>query len=342
MQAYADVRRDAEALAIAQEDADQLRHLRDDAQAQFDVGEYSRTDLAQIQGRLAGAMTQVHNAQAQLALSRADYIQLVGQAPGALEPGPPLSGLPGTIEEALAAADRSNPAVNQADFAERAAAARVALAKTAFRPSLSLRATYGVNGDLANQPNSGLPPPGAYSQQLTASAVLTQPLFTGGLNSSRVRQAAETDSSQLMALEAARRVAAHDAAQYWNDLAAANDNIASGRDAVAADRIAYEGVVQEANLSDRTPLEELIAQQELGSARQSLNSAEHDAYVAGASLLAAMGRLDARVLSPGLDPYDPKTAFDRVRKAGSVPWEGLVEGVEKLEAPRLDRPPESP
>jgi outer membrane protein len=336
IQAYADVRRDAEALVIAGEDADELRHLRDDAQAQFDVGEYTRADLAQVQGRLAGAQMQVRNAEAQLAASRAGYVELVGQAPGSLEPEPPLPGLPASLEEALAAADRNNPSVRQAQFAERAAAARVALAKTAFRPSLALRATYGVNGDLANQPNSGLPPPGSYEQQITASAVLTQPLFTGGLNASRVRQAAETDSSQLMALEAARRVAARNVAQYWSQFGAANQNVTSGRDAVAADQIAYDGVVQEAKLADRTPLEELIAQQELGSARQSLNVAEHDAYVSGASLLAAIGHLDARAFAPGVGAYDPRTSFDRVRKAGAVPWEGLVESVEKLEAPRLD------
>jgi outer membrane protein len=322
IQAYADVRRDAK--------------------AQFDVGEYARADLAQIEGRLAGAQIQVRTAQAQLAASRASYAEVVGQAPGALEPGPPLPGLPGSLEEALAAADRSNPAVAQALFAERAAAARVVLAKAAFRPSLALRATYGVNGDLANQPAAGLPPPGSYAQQITASAVLTQPLFTGGLNASRVRQAAETDSSQLMALEAARRVAARTVAQSWSDLAAASGNVASARDAVAADQIAYDGVVQEARLADRTPLEELIAQQELGSARQTLAVAEHDAYVSAATLLAAMGRLDARALAPGLDAYDPRTSFDRVRKAGAVPWEGLVESVEKLEAPRFDPPPPNP
>jgi outer membrane protein len=342
IQAYADVRRDVEALAIANQDADDLRRLREDAKAQFDVGEYARADLAQIEGRLAGAQIQVRTAQAQLAASRASYVEVVGQAPGALEPGPPLPGLPGSLEEALAAADRSNPAVAQALFAERAAAARVVLAKAAFRPSLALRATYGVNGDLANQPAAGLPPPGSYAQQITASAVLTQPLFTGGLNASRVRQAAETDSSQLMALEAARRVAARTVAQSWSDLAAASGNVASARDAVAADQIAYDGVVQEARLADRTPLEELIAQQELGSARQTLAVAEHDAYVSAATLLAAMGRLDARALAPGLDAYDPRTSFDRVRKAGAVPWEGLVESVEKLEAPRFDPPPPNP
>jgi hypothetical protein len=61
--------------------------------------------------------------------------------------------------------------------------------------------------------------------------------------------------------------------------------------------------------------------------------AQHDEYVAEASLLNAMGRLEARSLVKGVDLYDPAKSFNRVKRIGAVPWEGIVEGLDSIGAP---------
>lgn len=340
VQAYVDVRRDVDTLAIAQDNVAVLRKQLEETRARFDVGQITRTDVAQAEARLAGAQAQLSTAQAQLGVTRAGYLAVVGQNPEALAPEPPLAGLPATIDEAFAVAEKNNPGVVGADYAEQAAAARVALAKAGYRPTVSLRASYGFDGYLGGQPNVfPAQASGAYTQSISAAAVVTQPLFTGGLNSSRVREALETDNAQRIAVESARRQAVQAVSQAWNQLLAARANVVSTQEQVRANEIAYEGSKQEAEVGLRTTLDVLNAEQELQASRLALTNARHDQYVAGASVLNAMGLLEARYLTPGLPLYDPQRSFKHVKGAGAVPWEGVVAGMDSLGGAAIKRRP---
>ncbi|MDR3510003.1 MAG: TolC family outer membrane protein, partial [Caulobacteraceae bacterium] len=321
--AYADVRRDQQALDIAQTNVAVLQNQLAETRARFDVGQLTRTDVAQAEARLAAAQAQQSSARAQLAVSRAAYAAVVGQSPGDLAPEPALPGLPASVDDAFATASRNNPAILGADFDEQAAAARVAAAKAANHPTLALRAQVGETGYYANAAALGVSN-GLWARSVTASAVFTQPLFTGGLNGSRIRQALETDNAKRIAIEGAQRQTVQQVAQAWNQLNAAHANTASNGEQVRADQVAFEGVRQEAGVGLRTTLDVLNAEQELRAAELALVNARHDEYLAGAGLLSAMGRLEIAVLDPGLPAYDPEKSFNRVRRAGSVPWEGLV------------------
>jgi outer membrane protein len=334
VQAYVDVRRDTQALAIAQDNVAVLKRELEEARARFDVGQVTRTDVAQSEARLAGGQSQLSTAQAQLGVTRANYLALVGQSPGELAPEPPLVGLPASVDEAFAAANKENPGVIAADYAEQAAAARVAEAKAANHPTVSLRASYGYDGYLRDQ--SAIIPgqvPGIYTPSISASAVVTQPLFTGGYNGSRIRQALENDNTQRIAVESARRQATLSVSQAWNQLLAARANVASSEQQVRSNEVAFDGAKQEAEVGSRTTLDVLNAEQELQTARLALINARHDQYVAGASVLSAMGRLEARYLMPKLPLYDPQKSFKKVRGDGYVPWESLVAGADRLVDP---------
>jgi outer membrane protein len=331
VQAYVDVRRDTAALGIAQDNVAVLRKQLDETKARFDVGEITRTDVAQAEARLAGAQAQLSAAQAQLGISRAGYAAQVGQNPGDLAQEPPLPNLPTTLDAASDAANSDNPGVLAADFAERAAAARVSLAKAGYRPTLSLRASAGYDGYIANQP--GVFPSqvaGDYTRAITASAVLTQPLFTGGLNSSEIRQALENDNAQRIALDGARRAALQSVTQAWNQLLAARATVTSSQEQVRANEVAYQGAKEEAEVGLRTTLDVLNAEQELESSRLALVNAQHDQYVAGAGVLGAMGQLEARNLIPATPIYDPQTSFRKVRNAWAMPWDGVLEALDSL------------
>jgi outer membrane protein len=91
IQAYVDVRRDQQRLAISQENVTVLQRQLEESNARFNVGELTRTDVAQTQARLAAAQATLASAQAQLAISRANYDAVVGQNPGELAPEPPLT-----------------------------------------------------------------------------------------------------------------------------------------------------------------------------------------------------------------------------------------------------------
>ena len=337
--AYVDVRRDQQALTIQQDNVNVLRHQLAETKAKFEVGQITRTDVAQAEARLAGARAGLASARANLGVSRANYTAVVGQSPGDLAPEPELPGLPATVDQAFDTAERDNPGILAADYAEQAAAARVAAAKAADRPTVSLRATYGYGGFLQNQPALG-ETTGPWQRAVTASAVVTQPLFTGGMNASRIRQAAETDNTKRLGVDSARRLAIQSVSQSWNQLLAARASVTANAEQVRADQIAYEGARQEHDVGLRTTLDVLNAEQELHNAELALVTARHDQYVAGAGVLSAMGLLEARNLTPGTATYDPAKSFNRVRHAGSVPWEGIVAGVDRAGSPTIrKRPP---
>lgn len=337
--AYVDVRRDQERLRISQENVAVLQRQLDEAKARFEVGEITRTDVAQAEARLAASRASLASAQAQLAISRAAYAAVVGQNPGDLEAEPSLEAfLPSAVEDAFDAAERNNAQILGAQFAERASAARVAVARSSRLPTVTASGTLGFSGTTAQQ--SFLPPTGAggafddYQRNVSGRISVSVPLFTGGLISSQVRAAEERNNSDRQAIEEARRSVLRTVSQAWNSLIGARANLEANEEQVRAARIAFEGVRQEAQVGLRTTLDVLNAEQELRNAELSLVSARHDEYVAAAVLLSAMGKLEARYLVPGVEQYDA-TANGRKfsHKLGWTPWEPVLGFVDRVAAP---------
>ena len=117
----------------------------------------------------------------------------------------------------------------------------------------------------------------------------------------------------------------------------------SGMDAqsaVSAAELSLEGVRAENSVGNRTILEILNAQQELLQAQVQLIQARRNAYVAGFTLLAAMGRAEARDL--GLEAYgplyDPVVNYDRAK---SIIWDWQSDPAPVTQASRtVDIPPQ--
>ena len=332
IQAYVDVRRDQERLRISNENVAVLVRQLDESNARFEVGEITRTDVAQSQARLAAARATLSSTQATLAISRATYAAIVGQNPTDLAPEPSLAGLlPPSVEQAFDAADENNPDVRAARYNEQAAAARVAAARAARRPTVSARASLGYAAGDTNGAGNQF---GDYDRSLSGSVTASVPLFTGGLTSSQIRAAGERENAAHAAVESARRAALQQVSIAWSNLLASRANMVSNEEQVRATRIAFEGVRQEQQVGLRTTLDVLNAQQELRNAEQALVNARRDEYVAGASVLQAMGALDVAVLAPDLEVYDPKTSYDNVTHSyGWVPWEPVVQVIDKIGAP---------
>jgi outer membrane protein len=338
LQAYVDVRRDQEGLRIRQEDLTVLQRQLEESKARFDVGEITRTDVAQSEARLAASQAAVQSAQAQLAISRANYAAVVGQNPGELAPEPPLSPLlPATIDQAFDIADRDNPQIRAAQYAEQASKERVAGARAQRMPTVSVRASVGWDG-VASPLHTD-----KWAENITGSAVLSVPLFSGGLVSSQVRQAIERNNSDRISIETARRAVQQGLTQSWSTLIANRANITSTDEQVRAARIAAEGVHQEQQVGLRTTLDVLNAEQELRAAELAQISARHDEYIAAAGVLNQVGRLQADYLTPSVAHYDPKANFGKLRFTwGWVPWEEPIAVVDSALVPRVHEKPLDP
>ncbi|TAJ63812.1 TolC family outer membrane protein [Brevundimonas sp.] len=328
IQAYADVLRDDEILAIRQSNLGVLQRQLEEASARFEVGEITRTDVAQSESRLAQSEADLANARAQLSVSRAVYAAVVGQAPGDLAPMPELPGVPADFDNALDVALVDNPSIRAAGYSLRAAEANVAAAKAEYMPSARLTASYGGStADLGNLNDI------ADETRFQAGATISVPLFTGGLNSSRVAQALERANVAQISVEGERRSTLQAVSSAYAQSISARATLQAGEEAVRAATVAAEGVRQEAQVGLRTTLDVLNQELELRNAQITLASARRNEYVAQANLLAAMGRLEGQDLDASMSVYDPVANYDRVRNRGGLPWDGLVEAIDRLAAP---------
>ena len=281
----------------------------------FEIGDLTRTDVAQSQARLALAEGDARTAAANLAAARETYIRLVGTPPGVLAPPPPLPNLPDSAEGAVAIALENNPDLIAAREDAKAAQYDVDVAGAGRLPKVSLYSQGGYN-DYFGTLGSGVP--GADFAQSEKSAQvgarLSLPLFQGGRPAAQRRRAQAFASAAMEAEIGAERDAIAQTRAAYSSWVAARELIDSSQVAVDAAELSLEGVRAENTVGNRTILDILNAEQELISAQVRLVTARRNAYVAGFSLLAAMGRAEARDL--GLDGgalYDPQVNYDRVR-----------------------------
>lgn len=335
IQAYSDVIRDTEVLRIRETNLGVLHRQLDESNARFEVGEITRTDVAQSQARLAASEADLAGARAQLEISRAAYTAIVGQSPGTLEPLPTLPTTPGDFDAALDVALIENPELRAAMWSLEAAEAAVASARSEYLPSAGLSASYGTAGTAE--------PFGLDDQQtFRAGLNVSVPLYAAGINRSRVRQALEQANTAQLGVEGARRSVLQDVASAFAQVLSTESSLTASEQQVRAARIAAEGVRQEAQVGLRTTLDVLNQELELRNAEIAYVSSQRNRYVAQALLLSALGGLEGPDLVGDVPPYNPEANFDRVRTAGGVPWEHLVEGLDRLatfsEVPARDEP----
>lgn len=303
LSAYLNTLRDVEVVRIVRNNVDVLERQRQAAQDRFDVGEVTRTDVSQAEARLAAARAELASAQAQLAITRAGFEAVIGVAPANLDLPDSLTLLEVDLDQLLASLADTSPALRAATFAEAAAEAQRAIAKSATQPSLSVNAGAGLReGFLSGYTNS---------ESVQIGASVTVPLFTGGLNTARIRQAeAGVTEARLnsRATERTVRQAVVGAFASWD---AARARLAASERQVDAARLAFEGVDEEASVGFRTTLDVLDAQQELLNAELAVVTARRDLFLAQFGLLRAAGRLTPATLGlAGIDPVMPDFSRD--------------------------------
>ena len=283
----------------------------------FEIGDLTRTDVAQSESRLALARGDLRSARANLVSAREDYIALIGEAPTNLQPPPPLPGLPGSPDEAVDVALDNNPDLIAARERAEAAGFDIEVAGAGRLPRLEVVGGPGYTnylGSLGTVPGAGTV---ADQDSLAIQAGLrfTLPFFQGGRVAAQQRQATAQAQAALEQVIATERDIIAQVRAAYSSWRAANAIIASSQAAVDAAALSLEGVRAENTVGNRTVLDILDAQQELLRAQVQLVTARRNAYVAGFSLLAAMGRAEARDLGLGEEGtlYDPIDNYDRVR-----------------------------
>lgn len=313
--AYMDVIQAQEFIRIAQNDVRVLGEQLDATNNRFEVGEVTRTDVSQTEARLAASRANLVDAQGNLEIARQDYLAAVGMLPGRLEPAPPHPQLPPTVKEAEAIGIRQNPAMVAARFAERGAVSDFDRARAAT--GVTIQATGAL--DYSGRHTLGLnsTPSGAVGDRvnLTVGLGASAPLYTGGSNSSLIRQAQQVLEQRKFEVQDTGRQVIQQVSSAWIQLAVARASIVANKEQVVAAQIAFEGVSEEARLGARSTLDVLDSDQERLRAEAEVVRAQRDEYVAAYAVLRSMGLLTVAHLNLGIDSYNPDTYFAEVQRA---------------------------
>ncbi|HVJ01532.1 MAG TPA: TolC family outer membrane protein [Sphingomonas sp.] len=316
---YVDVIRDEAIVRLNQQNVHVLEVNLQATRDRYEVGDLTRTDVAQSEARLALAQSQLRSAEARLIGSRENYIRVIGSPPGVLAPPPPLPNLPDDVVTAEQIALGNNPFLEAAQLARDASRYDVSVARAGRLPQLSV----GVGGNYYNY--LGSTPAAAAAQgasgdgfSTTIGAQLSLPLFQGGRPAAQVRQAQARQAAAIEQVTLTERGVIAQARSAFAGYQSSLRVIESSRVAVEANRLSLEGVRAENSVGTRTILDILNAEQELLNSQVNYVTAERDAYVAGFTLLASMGRAEAKDLGLEGGPlYDPAANYKRVRRSWS-------------------------
>ncbi|MEY1556452.1 TolC family outer membrane protein [Yoonia sp. R2331] len=303
IEAYMNVRRDSEFLALRQNNVRVITQELRAAQDRFDVGEVTRTDVSLAEARLASAKSLLASSQGNLARSIEEFRVAVGRAPNNLRPvGPaPVSR---SLADAKAFAIRNHPNVLRARHAVTAAELNIRRAETAFGPNLSATARAGVNQDLDYGREFGLN--------------LSGPIYQGGRLSAQVRQFMARRDAERANLHITNHNTEQGVGNAYSFLEVARASRQASDQQTRAATVAFRGVREEATLGARTTLDVLNAEQELLDAQANAISAQADEVIASYSVLSSMGLLTAQHLRLPVQQYDPAAYYNLVKDAPTV------------------------
>ena len=309
---YMDYLRDSAIVEVQKSNVRVLEQTLKQTRDRFNVGEVTRTDVAQSEAQLAAGQTQLLTADSNLVTTRANFRRIIGNEPEALAPGSPVDRfLPGSLPGAVDLGLTENPQVTAAMYGIDVGYLQIKVNEGALLPTVVLQGSVQQS----------------YEQTLTifrtfgASAIaqLNVPLYQGGAEYSLIRQSKENLAQQRLNLEQVRDQTRSNVVTAWGQLVAGKAQVASAQSQVSASEIALNGVREEAKAGQRTTLDVLNAQQALVNARVALVTAQHDRVVASYAVLNAVGRLAPTVLGLKTNVYDPSVHYQQVRDS----WAGV-------------------
>ncbi len=305
--AYMDVVRDQSIVRLRENNVKVLTEQLTATKDRFEVGEVTKTDVAQAEARRSGAISELSLAQANLKSSRAVYEQVIGHPPSHLsDPDPIDARLPATLPEALSIGADENPEILSALYLEEASRYAIKQIIGETLPEVDVQARFEERFESSFNTRS--------NEETTVTGRLTVPLYSGGEPSARVRAARDTNLQRRREIDAARVKIRADVVAAWSDLVAARAQIESDGAQVRANTIALNGVREEEKVGQRTVLDVLDAEQELLDAQVGLVGTQRDLAVAAFTLYAAVGRLDAPTLGLPVAYYDPEEHYRRARR----------------------------
>ena len=302
--AYLDVVRDEAIVNLQKNNEKLLKKQLDETMARYNVGEVTRTDVAQAKASYVQAQSELISAEGNLAISRANYLDVVGKEPeqvGFPENLPTM--FPTNYANALRYAEHNNYALRAAKKALKAAKYNVNSKTGALLPEVSFTASTMKN---KASTHTGYDPT-TKSNEYTIDVSI--PLYTGGATRASIRKSKYQRWAAEESLREAENAVRYGVTSGWEMMETTKANISSIQEQIKASVVALEGTQKEEALGNRTVLDVLNAYQAVLVAQVNEVKARHDYYLSGLSLMQAMGKLTAEKLNLKVKHYDARKHY---------------------------------
>ncbi|MBS0961378.1 TolC family outer membrane protein [Acetobacter thailandicus] len=325
--AYMDVLRDRYILDVRKADLAMLQKQVSLISTRYQLGgaaaeQVTRTDVEQAQTRQHSASVACAQARTNLAASEARFQALTGVYAGELTMPESLPGLPQNLRQAEHETLARSPELEQMREMKIAAAADIDTARSQWGPQVVVQGQYGTIGPASSFKGH------AYKQQVNGVVSLVQPIYNGDLYNSQIRQARDKNEQASQNVELARRTALQTINTQWYAVENGREAVRAALKEVQSGELTLRGYQLEYNYGKRSTTDVLYADQNLRAAQIDLATSRHDIVVAEASLLAAMGRLQAKYLQLNTAYYDTHAVIHRAQTRG---WELLQTPISMLD-----------
>jgi len=139
---YMDYLRDSAIVEVQRSNVRVLDQTLKQTRDRFNVGEVTRTDVAQSEAQVAAGKSQLLTAEANLTTTRSNFRRIIGNEPAQLAPGSPVDRyLPGTLPSAVDLGLIQNPNVTAAMFGIDITYLNVKVNEGALLPTVTLQAS---------------------------------------------------------------------------------------------------------------------------------------------------------------------------------------------------------
>ncbi|MBZ9653585.1 TolC family outer membrane protein [Phyllobacterium lublinensis] len=314
-QAYMNVYLARQIVILRQKNLEFLDEQLRAAKARFDVGEGTRTDVAQAESEKAAAIATLNVAKSDEKTAVATYIQITGSSPDRLKPAAMAKNLPRSMDQAFSIATSNHPAILSTQYAVDSAGYAVKANEGLLLPQVNLQADVSRNEIFSGSELSS----DADNTTATAGIQVTIPIYSGGRTSALVRQSKETLGQRRIEVDVARDSVRQAIAQAYSEMEAAQASIVAQRSVVAAAQLALNGVIEERKVGQRTTLDVLNAQADVLTGQINLAQAERDSVVTSYAVLSATGRLTASQIGLQVTEYRPEEHYEAIKDK----WIGL-------------------
>lgn len=286
IEAYLEVLRQAEVIRMTQENLAVHLRTHDQISLRATGGVGRKSDLDQINARVALARANLTAAEANLVIAKVNYKLIVGEAPGELAmPVPPDAGLlPKSADEAVLVALGNNRILQSARADMEAANAQHRAAKSPFYPRVDL--------ELGAQHNELVNPADRNRDENRYLMLrLRYNLFRGGADYARVGETRNLAWEAQEMLERTERQLEQSTRLSWNAYRSAADRLPDLRKHAESSRLTREAYAKQFSIGQRSLLDLLDSENEYYAAAVNHINGQYVEFFARYRLLADTGML---------------------------------------------------